>query len=239
MHSTRGCKLQPSIALNEKSFKKLDRQPMELKLFMAISIIQYGLGNVASIANIIRKVGGEAILVNQPAELIKADKIILPGVGSFDHAMQLLQDGGWLPVLHQKVLVEERPILGICLGMQLMCKSSEEGKLPGLGWIDASVHRFQFTSTQQLKVPHMGWNVTQAVKENRLLPHWDKTDPTRFYFVHSYYVRCTHSQDILATTNYGGDFTTAFSHENMMGVQFHPEKSHRYGMQFFSNFIQL
>lgn len=202
-----------------------------------ISIVSYGVGNVSSVANMVRKVGGEAHICTQPSDLLNGKKIILPGVGAFDHGMQMLKDGGWIEVLNHAVIERKIPILGICLGMQLMCLSSEEGILPGLGWIDADVKRFKFETDSKLKIPHMGWNTITISKNNHLLTQSDIEQ--RFYFVHSYHAVCHDEQDILARTFYGYDFTCAFSKENIYGVQFHPEKSHRFGMQMMKNFVEV
>lgn len=203
-----------------------------------ISIVNYGAGNLASVANMIRKAGGAAVVVNHPEELLQARKIILPGVGAFDRGMQLLQEGGWSDVLNQKVLAEQVPVLGICLGMQLMCRSSEEGTLPGLGWINAQVLRFQTSPLQPIRIPHMGWNVVYPKKKHELFPMLEAAT-YRYYFVHSYFVQCENSEDVLASCNYGAAFTAAFARGMIHGVQFHPEKSHRFGMELFKRFNSL
>jgi glutamine amidotransferase len=194
------------------------------------------LGNFASILRVIDKCGGYAELIDSPISLRKADKIILAGVGAFDYGMTSI-NSIWREELENAVLVRRIPILGICLGMQLMCKSSEEGHLPGLGWIDAKVRRFSWSSDFNLKLPHMGWNTVKIVKSNSLLEIGN--DEQRFYFVHSYHVICNNPRDVLATAHYGYDFTAAINHENIFGVQFHPEKSHRFGIQLVSNFLRL
>ena len=202
-----------------------------------IHIINYGLGNLSSIKNIITKVGGISTIVNDVSQIKDASKIILPGVGAFDHGMRKLGEEGWISGLESAALERNIPILGICLGMQLMCNRSEEGKLSGLGWIDAEVCRFNMTPDAKLKVPHMGWNTVAIQKENLLL---NKTqEEQRFYFVHSYHVVCNVQSDELATANYGYNFTAAFNKGNIFGVQFHPEKSHRFGMELLRKFIAL
>jgi glutamine amidotransferase len=183
----------------------------------------------------IEKVGGEAEIIDDPSALQDGSKIILAGVGAFDHGMAQLRDKGWIEALNEVVLVKKSPVLGICLGMQLMCKSSEEGKLLGLGWIDGNVTRFRISESSELKVPHMGWNTVKVVKPSALMPNSDQ----RFYFVHSYHAVCNKPEDILATSYYGYELTAAFSHENIYGVQFHPEKSHRFGMTLMKNFVDL
>ena len=201
-----------------------------------IVIPKLPLGNFASILKVIDKCGGYAELITSPILLRKADKIILAGVGAFDYGMTSI-NSMWREELENAVLVRRIPILGICLGMQLMCKSSEEGHLPGLGWIDAKVRRFSWSSNLNLKLPHMGWNTVKIVKSNPLLEIGNNEQ--RFYFVHSYHVVCNNPRDILATAHYGYDFTAAINHENIFGVQFHPEKSHRFGIRLISNFLRL
>lgn len=198
-----------------------------------VTIIDYGMGNLGSIANMIKKVGHKSIITSKMEEIQKATKLILPGVGSFDNGMKNLKEYGLVEILNQKVLAEKTPILGICLGMQLMTKSSEEGILSGLSWIDAETKRFV---CDILKIPHMGWNVIKHEKESKLFD--DLESEKRYYFVHSYYVKTNHKEDILATTPYGFDFVSAFEKENILGVQFHPEKSHKFGMNLFKNFVE-
>lgn len=186
----------------------------------------------------IAKVGGRARISSVPAELKEATKLILPGVGHFDRGMANLEEMGLAPVLHEIVLERRVPILGICLGMQLMCNASEEGKRPGLRWLDAQVRRFDATKHPGMKVPHMGWNVVRPVKESRLFDI-EPTEPQRFYFVHSYFVDCRNATDVLARTTYGDDFCSAFLRDNLCGVQFHPEKSHVFGMNLFRRFLEF
>lgn len=200
-----------------------------------ISIIDYGAGNVGSVVRMVERVGGAAERVTVPSALAGASKIILPGVGAFDNGMKLLSENGWIAALSEAVLGRHVPILGVCLGMQLLCKSSEEGKLPGLGWIDASVHRL--SADGGLKIPHMGWNVISARKDSPLFSV--TTEEQRFYFVHSYHVVCHDPADILATVSYGIEVVAALSRDNIYGVQFHPEKSHRFGMALMKRFVEL
>lgn len=203
-----------------------------------IAIIDLGIGNISSIANIIKKCQGEYFICRDYRELSKATKIILPGVGSFDYAVKSLTNGSWIAPLNEAVLQEKKKVLGICLGMQLMCLNSEEGKLDGLGWFKARVVRFKFgRDGENLKIPHMGWNSVQVQKSNQLLR--PDLEENRFYFVHSYHVACDDKGDIAGTTNYGYDFTSIFSRDNIYGVQFHPEKSHRFGMGLIRNFVAL
>lgn len=202
-----------------------------------IYIINYGVGNLNSISNIIKKVGGESMIISDVSMLKHAKKIILPGVGAFDHAMKKLAEHGWTDELTDTVVNRKIPTLGICLGMQMLCKKSEEGILPGLGWIDAEVKKFSFSENLNLKIPHMGWNQVNVKKENPLIKNPEEEH--RFYFVHSYHVVCNNNDDILGTTNYGIEFTSSVSHNNIYGAQFHPEKSHRFGMELLKNFIAI
>lgn len=204
-----------------------------------IVIINYDVGNLGSILNMLKKIGAEAIISSNQEDIKKADKLILPGVGSFNYGMEKLQQSGLIELLNRKVLNEKTPILGICLGLQLFTKKSEEGKLNGMGWIDAQTVKFQFNSEQkQLKIPHMGWNEV-AVKKQSVLFKDMSFEESRFYFVHSYYVQCNQEQDILTTTHYGYDFHSGVEKENIVGVQFHPEKSHKFGLKLLKNFVEL
>lgn len=202
-----------------------------------ILIPNYGCGNLASISQMIQRSGGSADICAEPRALRSASKVILAGVGAFDHGMRCLQDGGWIDELNHAVVQRRVPILGICLGMQLMSRSSAEGDLPGLGWLDAAVHRFQFPSESGLKVPHMGWNTVEIVKETDLMLRQDEEQ--RFYFVHSYYVKCADRSDISVIARHGHDFTAGLQRDNIHGVQFHPEKSHRFGMAVMKRFVDL
>jgi len=200
-----------------------------------ITILDYGMGNVKSILNIIYKVGGEATISSDIDKILDAEKIILPGIGSFDIGVKNLTEQGLIPVLKKKVLKEKTPFLGICLGMQLITQKSEEGKLNGLGWINAKTEKFR-SLKDNLKVPHMGWNYVVVKKNSKLFK--DMYDNPRFYFVHSYYVQCKDENDILATTEYGFDFVSAVEKDNIYATQFHPEKSHKFGMKLMENFVK-
>ena len=200
-----------------------------------IAIIDYKIGNLGSIKNMLLKIGVESIISNNPSEIVSADKIILPGVGSYDEGMIKLKESGLIPVLDKMVKENKKPILGICLGMQLMTKKSEEGSLPGLGWIDADVVKFDLED-KSFKVPHMGWNYVNPVKENNLI---QTEENARFYFVHSYYVKCNKSEDILAKSHHRIEFVSAFQSDNIIGIQAHPEKSHKYGLSFLKKFTDL
>lgn len=202
-----------------------------------IHVIDYGAGNLGSILNMIKRIGCQATLVSSSSELINATKIILPGVGHFDYGMRQLNKSGMVDLLNEKVLHEKVPILGICLGAQMMCNGSEEGSLSGLSWFDADVNKFNFENSDNLRIPHMGWsNVTQMKKSDisEDLPQ----DP-RFYFVHSYHMVAKDERDVLFKTNYGYDFASGLQKENRFACQFHPEKSHKYGIKMFENFAAI
>lgn len=199
-----------------------------------ITIIDYGLGNLSSIKNMLKKLQINSIITSEVEEIKNAKKLILPGVGSFDHGMKKLNESKLIDVLNQKVILEKTPILGICLGMQLFTKESEEGVLPGLGWIDAKTIKFRFGIDSELKIPNMGWNNVKIEKESKLTS--DITNDSRFYFVHSYFVQCNNKNDIILSSNYGLDYTCAIENRNIIGVQFHPEKSHKFGMTILNNF---
>lgn len=200
-----------------------------------ISIVDYGMGNLGSIVNMFKRIGVVAQISGDPDVLARATKILLPGVGAFDSAMQRIEKSGLRTVLDYKALQERVPVLGICLGMQLLTRSSEEGKHVGLGWIAASTRRFG--PELNLKVPHMGWNAVQAVCPSPLTQ--ELPADARFYFVHSYYVAVDSQEDSLLKTRYGVTFDAAISHNNIYGAQFHPEKSHRFGMQLLANFARV
>lgn len=202
-----------------------------------VIIIDYGLGNLSSVKNMLKKIGVDSEVTAEKEKIQAATKLILPGVGAFDNGMQNLKEGGLIDVINQKVLQEKTPVLGICLGMQLMTAKSQEGVLPGLGWMDAETVKFNFSaSDKKFPVPHMGWDFVKQQKPSRLLE--GMYDEPRFYFVHSYYVKTNRPEDALLTTNYSFDYVSGFEKENILGVQFHPEKSHKYGMVLLKNFIQ-
>jgi glutamine amidotransferase len=202
-----------------------------------ITVVDYGAGNIGSVLNMIRKVGGQAVASAQPDELQSAKKVLLPGVGSFDNAMIKLERLGLVEPLRD-CAASGVPLFGICLGMQLLAYGSEEGALPGLGLIPGRVRRFSFSAEQSaLKIPHMGWNQVLACKNPPLAQGLETG--ARFYFVHSYHYECEDQADELFKTHYGYDFISGVQRGNVMGVQFHPEKSHRFGMQLFRNFISL
>jgi len=201
-----------------------------------ITIIDYGMGNLGSVANMIKKVGGKSIITSNKDDIKNAKKILLPGVGAFDSAVKNLKKLHLWDLIKEKVLVEKVPIMGICLGMQLLTKGSEEGELDGFGFIDAYAKRFEFEK-EDLKIPHMGWNVVNLQKKSKLFEGMEHQE-NRFYFVHSFAVECKENKDILTTTHYGYDFVSSFEKENIIGCQFHPEKSHKFGMKLFKNFVE-
>jgi len=202
-----------------------------------IAIVDYDMGNTGSILNMVKKAGGEAIISSDPEQIENADKLILPGVGAFDAGIQNLAKLGLVNIFRKKVTEQKTPILGICLGMQLLTKRSEEGVLQGLGLVDASTVRFKLISSSGLRVPHMGWNSVVVRKESPLF--YDMYPDPIFYFVHSYHVVCRNAEDVLSTTNYGHDFVSSLQIGNIFGTQFHPEKSHKYGLKLMRNFLEL
>jgi imidazole glycerol-phosphate synthase subunit HisH len=202
-----------------------------------IVVVDYGMGNLGTVAAKIKKMDSSVVITSKEEEISRADKIILPGVGSFKAGMENLRNRNLIPVLDKKVIQEKTPILGICLGMQLFTKKSEEGFVDGLGWIDAETIRFRFQDNQnRLKIPHMGWNTITMHHPHPLLG--DLGDQPRFYFVHSYHARCENPENIAAMTEYGYPFASVITRENIIGVQFHPERSHKFGMKILKNFIE-
>ncbi len=202
-----------------------------------IVIIDYGMGNLGSIANMLKQIGVQAEVTNDPKRIESAERLILAGVGAFDQGMQRLNDLNLIPLMTRKVLENKTPFIGICLGMQLLSRRSEEGQLPGLGWLDAETLRFNFDgSPTRLRIPHMGWNEIQIQKPHALLN--DLGEEPRFYFVHGYYVNCLDKDVVLASTDYGLPFHSILGKGNILGTQFHPEKSHRYGRKILENFVR-
>jgi imidazole glycerol-phosphate synthase subunit HisH len=199
-----------------------------------ITIIDYGLGNLGSVLNMMKKVNVAAQISGDLEVIANAEKILLPGVGAFDAAMERLTGTPLRDVLDKKAKVDKVPVLGICLGMQLLTRGSEEGKLPGLDWIPAFTYKFPSSA---LKVPHMGWNLVKRSNESGLTKSFD--DEYRFYFVHSYYVKADNREESILETTYGLTFDSGIQKENIYGAQFHPEKSHRFGMQLFKNFAAI
>lgn len=202
-----------------------------------ITIVDYGMGNLGSVFNMFKKIGVESQITSNLEDIKAAQKILLPGVGAFDNAMKRINSGGLREVLDKKALQERIPILGICLGMQLLTQQSEEGQEKGLAWIKADTKRFQFDKAKKLKVPHMGWNTVSPATPSLLTR--DFSEEARFYFVHSYYVEVENQENSILKTNYGIEFDSAIQHENIYGAQFHPEKSHKFGMKLLDNFSKL
>ena len=202
-----------------------------------ITIVDYGVGNLGSIINMLKKVGFKAIASSDPEVLQQAEKIILPGIGAFDAGMNKLNERGLVPLLNDLALQKKEPFLGLCLGLQLMTLGSEEGQTQGLGWLDAETVRFRFDGEQShLKVPHMGWNTIDLCRPHPLFT--DLEPGSRFYFVHSYYVQSHDPAAVLAETEYGVRFASILGKGNIMGAQFHPEKSHKFGMRLLRNFAE-
>ena len=203
-----------------------------------ITIIDYGVGNINAFVNVYKRVNVAVKIAKTAADLEGAEKLILPGVGHFDYAMSELIKSGMRETLDELVLNKKVPVIGICVGMQMMGNYSDEGNLEGLKWIDASVKKIDETKIQQVtRLPHMGWNDVQPVMPNSLFNGLEKN--ALFYFLHSYYFQCNDTKDILAVSEYGGEFTCAANHENIYGIQFHPEKSHHYGEILLHNFAKL
>ena len=203
-----------------------------------IAIIDYGMGNCGSIKSMLRYLGADSIIVDDPNDLREASAIVLPGVGSFDHGMKKIEP--FRAALNERVINDKLPFLGVCLGMQLLFESSEEGESKGLGWINGYARRFDFSScpqVQSLVIPHMGWNEVKVSRENSLLD--DEFVKARFYFVHSFHVDGVNAEDIISFSHYGYDFVCGVNRGNVFGFQFHPEKSHKFGKQIFKNFIEL
>jgi imidazole glycerol-phosphate synthase subunit HisH len=200
-------------------------------------VVDYGMGNLGSVENMLRKVGAPATVSADVEVVRRATRLILPGVGSFDAGMQNLEQRGLLPVLQAKVQDERVPVLGICLGMQLFSRRSEEGRCAGLGWLEADTVRIRPESAgPPLPVPHMGWDEIRALRPHPVLEGLETA--ARFYFVHSYQVRCDRAEDLLAVADYGGPVTAAVCRGNVVGTQFHPEKSHRFGMRLMKNWVE-
>ena len=201
-----------------------------------VVIIDYQAGNIGSIQNMLQRIGVESEITSHKDVISNASHLILPGVGAFDYGMQKLKELELVDLLKSKSLEQKVPTLGICLGAQLMCLGSEEGSLPGLGWIDAQVKRFpSIKNGSRYKVPHMGWDPVRPMKSSLLI---DSLVEPRFYFVHSYFIDCNNAEDKLLQNEYSIVFDSAYEKGNIMGVQFHPEKSHRFGKQLLQNFIQ-
>ena len=203
---------------------------------MNLVVVDAGIGNLGAIPNMLKRVGATARITNRADEIAVADRLILPGVGAFDAAMRTLNELGIVEILREKALVERIPVLGVCLGMQLLFRGSEEGNIPGLGWIPGQAVRFRVDrADRSVRIPHMGWNYASTVDGAVLLAGFEQTP--RFYFAHSYHVECDDTADVAGWTTYGYRFASVVQHENIGGIQFHPEKSHRFGLKIFENFL--
>lgn len=200
-----------------------------------IAIIDYDIGNLAAVSNMFHRLGHASQITSDAKLIAQADRIVLPGNGAFDACMRNLRATGLIPLLQERVLRQRIPLLGICVGAQMLGHGSEEGAEPGLGWIDMRVRRFE--SSTQFRVPHMGWNQVVTPLPDHPIGATIQAD-TRFYFVHSYYMQLADSKNLLLSANYGIDFTAGVVHENMVGVQFHPEKSHSYGKRLLAAFAK-
>ena len=203
-----------------------------------ITIINYGLGNIKAFVNVYNRLNIKTKIANSASDLIDAEKLILPGVGSFDYAMEMLNSSGLRDELEKQVLINNIPIMGVCVGLQMLANSSDEGFLPGLGWIDGHVKLFEPENIPyKIHLPHMGWNKISQVKESKIFAEIDRE--ARFYFLHSYYFSCNNSDDKISVSEYGVKFTSAINRDNIYGVQFHPEKSHSNGVKLLNNFAEL
>lgn len=202
-----------------------------------IVIIDYGMGNLRSVQKKFIKVNANIEISSDSSVISKADKLVLPGVGHFANGVEKLIEYGIWDILNRKVLEDKTPILGICLGMQLMAKHSEEGDVVGLSWFDADIIKFRVKDQLKYKVPHMGWNNAVINKETALFNN--VSEEAMFYFVHSFHIKCKNKEDVLTTTEYEYAFTSSIQRDNIYGTQFHPEKSHDYGEQVFKNFVNL
>lgn len=203
-----------------------------------IAIVNYGLGNISAFSNIYKSLGMPFVLAETAEQLAAADKIILPGVGSFDNAMTLLKSSGMHATLNRRVLEDGVPVLGVCVGMQMLAGASDEGSEPGLGWIDGVVKKIDGADIAGgLILPHMGWNAVRSLSGNKLLEGLDVE--SEFYFLHSYYFHCHHAADAIADVEYGRRFTCAVNRGNIFGTQFHPEKSHKNGVRLLKNFAEF
>jgi len=203
---------------------------------MKVAIINTGVGNLGAIPNMLARLGVTARVTLDPVEIESADRIVLPGVGSFDAALRNLTASGVLEVLRYRVIECGTPLLGVCLGMELLADRSEEGSMGGLGWIPGEMVRFRFDDIHPPpRIPHMGWNIIRPTCDAPLLR--DLGDRPRFYFAHSFHFRAADPSHVIGVTDYGGSFASAIQRDNIVGIQFHPEKSHRFGLAIFRNFL--
>jgi glutamine amidotransferase len=205
---------------------------------VTITIVDYGVGNLGSIPNMLKRLGQGAVVTSNPEEIRSAEKLILPGVGAFDAGMRSLRERGLIEPLREKAFGERIPILGLCLGMQLLFEGSEEGDAEGLGWLKGRVVRFRFPPEDRVhRVPHMGWNTIAVRRQIPLVA--DLGDEPRFYFAHSFHAVCDEPEDVVGVTEYGYEFPACVGDANIMGAQFHPEKSHRFGLKLLANFVAI
>lgn len=203
-----------------------------------ITIIDYGVGNINAFVNVYKRLNVPVKIATTKEDLLNAKKLILPGVGHFDYAMEKLNNSGMREKLDELVIQQNIPVIGICVGMQMMANYSDEGSMEGLKWIDASVKKFDETKIHQVtRLPHMGWNDVKPVKDISLFQGLEKD--ALFYFLHSYYFECNNPEDVMAVSDYGIEFASAAHHENKYGIQFHPEKSHHYGETLLDNFEKI
>lgn len=200
-----------------------------------VAITDYGLGNLGSIANMLKVIGEKSVITSDADQIRNADKIILPGVGAFDSGMSQLENRGLISIIQEEAK-KGKPIMGICLGMQLLGRKSEEGKKPGLGLLPFDNIRFRLPAESKLKIPHMGWDIVEFKQDKPLLQEIEGTQ--RYYFVHSYHAVCDDANNVMMTCDYGYEFAAAVCKDNIYGIQFHPEKSHDFGMRLFENFVR-
>jgi glutamine amidotransferase len=204
-----------------------------------VVIVDYKLGNLGSIRNMLQRIGVASAITSNPEEIVRGERLILPGVGAYGDGVANIARLGLREVLDRRAQVDRVPVLGICLGLQLMTRGSEEAGAPGLGWLAADTVRFQFPpEAAELRIPHVGWNTVDAVRSDTLFRGLAEDEDAAFYFVHSYHLVCHDEDDVLARTTYGYPFVSAVQRGNLMGTQFHPEKSHRFGMQLLRNFVE-
>ena len=204
---------------------------------MKVGIINYGIGNVSAFKYAFKKLNCEAYIVDKPEQISDSTHLILPGVGSFDYAMDLIHKSGLISSISEGVLIKKKPILGVCVGMQIIFEKSEEGEKEGFGWIKGKVKKFKFSNAEKIKIPHMGWNTIKNIEsENKLCKELNGHE---FYFLHSYYCVPENKDLIISTTEYGAEICAVVQQNNISGCQFHPEKSHDSGLKVLSNFLEI